>query len=327
MATREFNFTVGPETSDQPAVGTPSADDDLITRGYADTRYLHGAASVKHLGDAAYTILDDDGYDIIAVGDSAVLTTGRTITLPTLADNNERRICVIKCDTSSNAVTVDGEGSEVVGPASATTFVLNYQEDAVWLVGDTTANRWVITAIGNINDASATKKGLVNTSAQSFAGVKTFNDGLNLDDAGGQSTLNYFKDWTDYTPTVTFDVTTATIGIQYSRYMQIGKQVTWIAEVSVSNFNGASGTDIFKTTVPVTRATGNPDMAVGHFNFYNSTDGKQYLGAGQWASTTQLAGFTSRSGDGTTAQLTNVTVTTYGGTGSEFRLAITYEAA
>ena len=42
MATREFNFTVGPETAQQPTVGTPSSDGDLISRGYADQRYTQG---------------------------------------------------------------------------------------------------------------------------------------------------------------------------------------------------------------------------------------------------------------------------------------------
>ena len=45
MATREFNFTVGPETSTQPDVGTPTSDDDLLTRGYADDRYPNGSAA------------------------------------------------------------------------------------------------------------------------------------------------------------------------------------------------------------------------------------------------------------------------------------------
>jgi hypothetical protein len=47
---------------------------------------------------------------------------------------------------------------------------------------------------GTGGDGSATQKGLVTTAAQSFAGLKTFNDGLKLDDAAGQSTLNFYQE-------------------------------------------------------------------------------------------------------------------------------------
>lgn len=40
--------------------------------------------------------------------------------------------------------------------------------------------------------ATTTSSGFVDTAAQSFAGVKTFADGLKLDDAAGQSTLNFY---------------------------------------------------------------------------------------------------------------------------------------
>jgi hypothetical protein len=45
-----------------------------------------------------------------------------------------------------------------------------------------------------IPSASAGVSGLVDTGVQSFAGVKTFNDGIKLDDAVGQSTLNYYQE-------------------------------------------------------------------------------------------------------------------------------------
>lgn len=45
MATRQYDFTVGPETSTQPTVGTPSASTDLINKGYADIHYMQGRLS------------------------------------------------------------------------------------------------------------------------------------------------------------------------------------------------------------------------------------------------------------------------------------------
>ncbi|WP_230685373.1 hypothetical protein, partial [Streptococcus pneumoniae] len=36
--------------------------------------------------------------------------------------------------------------------------------------------------------------GLLSNAAQTIAGVKTFNDGIKLDDAAGQSTLNFYQE-------------------------------------------------------------------------------------------------------------------------------------
>lgn len=49
MVTRQYNFTVGPETSTQPDVGTPASDDDLINRGYADARYAQGKSAAASI--------------------------------------------------------------------------------------------------------------------------------------------------------------------------------------------------------------------------------------------------------------------------------------
>lgn len=48
MAVREFNFIVGPETSELPAIGVPSSPDDLISQGYADERYTQGSEAVSN---------------------------------------------------------------------------------------------------------------------------------------------------------------------------------------------------------------------------------------------------------------------------------------
>lgn len=88
------------------------------------------------LGDAGYTILDGDGFDVIVVGQSAVLTADRTVTLPTAADNSGRRITVIKADTSAFDVIIDGEGAEVVAPGGATTITLSYEGLGATLICD-----------------------------------------------------------------------------------------------------------------------------------------------------------------------------------------------
>ncbi len=65
-----------------------------------------------NIGDANYTVLDTDGYGIIYSG--TTLTTNRTVTLPTLADNQGRVITIVKGDSSSFPLLFDGEGSETV---------------------------------------------------------------------------------------------------------------------------------------------------------------------------------------------------------------------
>jgi hypothetical protein len=56
--------------------------------------------------------------------------------------------------------------------------------------------RWVLGSLASttVAEAGASTTGTVNTTTQTFAGLKTFNDGLKLDDAAGQSTLNYYRE-------------------------------------------------------------------------------------------------------------------------------------
>lgn len=71
MAVREFNFVVGPETSELPSIGVPSSPDDLISQAYADARYTQGSAAVAD--NAALKAIADaerrDG-DFVLVKDS-----------------------------------------------------------------------------------------------------------------------------------------------------------------------------------------------------------------------------------------------------------------
>ena len=68
-------------------------------------------ASINVVSSADYTITDTDGYTEIWVSTGA---SDRTITLPTLADNQGRKIKVIKTDSGVGDVIVDGEGSETI---------------------------------------------------------------------------------------------------------------------------------------------------------------------------------------------------------------------
>lgn len=63
------------------------------------------------LASANYPILDTDGYRYILVTTGA---SDRTITLPTVADNEDRVITIVKIDSDAGQVIVDGESSETI---------------------------------------------------------------------------------------------------------------------------------------------------------------------------------------------------------------------
>ena len=86
---------------------------------------------------ADYTIADGDGSS------HYFITTGasdRTITLPTLADNIERSVFIMKADTGAGKVIIDGEGSEAIN--GTLTWELNGQYQYLHLIG--MANEWKV---------------------------------------------------------------------------------------------------------------------------------------------------------------------------------------
>lgn len=87
--------------------------------------YCNGVNAVSD----AYTILDDDGYKIIAVTCGA---SNRTITLPTAADNTGREITITKVDTSGYYVEIDGESSETINGLAS--LYLGTQYDSITVV-------------------------------------------------------------------------------------------------------------------------------------------------------------------------------------------------
>jgi hypothetical protein len=85
---------------------------------------------------ADYTITDDDA-DVFEITTGA---TDRTVTLPTLADNAGRIITVIKVDSASGTVTVDGEGAETID--GETSYVLPSQYNRITVLAGTSS--WVV---------------------------------------------------------------------------------------------------------------------------------------------------------------------------------------
>jgi len=146
--------------------------------------------SVNSLGDAGYTITDSDGYDVIIVGQSADMTAGRTVTLPTAADNASRRIIITKGDSAAFDVTIDGEGSEVVGPGGATTLTLSTEGEHVTLLCDGTEWRPITNGI----KATDTQTGLVSTGTQTFGGTKTFTGDVGINESSPDAKLHVSND-------------------------------------------------------------------------------------------------------------------------------------
>ena len=68
---------------------------------------------------SSYTILDDDGYDVV------YFTQAATATLPTVSANTEREILIMNLSTGT--VTLDGEGSETINGSA--THALSSQYD------------------------------------------------------------------------------------------------------------------------------------------------------------------------------------------------------
>lgn len=79
--------------------------------------------SIHTVTNGDYTVLDDDGYDLILFSTGS---TTRTLTLPTASANSGRVITIKKTDGGSGYVIIDGEGSETVdGTLTKSLFFIN----------------------------------------------------------------------------------------------------------------------------------------------------------------------------------------------------------
>ena len=87
MTIRSYDFLVGPQTDTLPNSGV--VDSVLVSTKSAD-----------------YTITDTDNIGTVLVDDTS---SNRTITLPTAADNTDRKLLVINTSSDGGTVTVDGE--------------------------------------------------------------------------------------------------------------------------------------------------------------------------------------------------------------------------
>ncbi len=99
-----------------------------------------GDLGTRFATSSSYTVLDGDGYGLIEVTAGA---TTKVITLPTLADNLNRQITVVKEDTGIGKVQLDGEGAETIN------FGSDFLTVSCFIKGDSitvraTANGWKV---------------------------------------------------------------------------------------------------------------------------------------------------------------------------------------
>lgn len=125
MATREYQFIVGPETSTLPTAGTPTDDLDIITKGFADSHYAQGKLSVADI--TALKAVTNTGStarvngDIIEVqstnavyvfdSDSALSGNDDTVVTPTAGTGRWLKVgAPIAASTDNRLPKYDGTG-------------------------------------------------------------------------------------------------------------------------------------------------------------------------------------------------------------------------
>lgn len=167
-----------------------SADDRLaigvkgqvLRSGTNDPEWKYGN-DVKAVSSANYTVLDNDGFELI------VVTTGasqRTITLPTAADNLNRRLAIKKVDTGAGSVLVDGEGAETIDAAANQ--VLYYINGWMFMVCDGTT--WHLLGLQESGTYSAVFAGLANIEAVNTPLTAQFLRNKNVVSVSGSEDIN-----------------------------------------------------------------------------------------------------------------------------------------
>ena len=210
-----------------------------------------------------YTILDDDGYDIVMVDSRG---GNVTITLPTLAANQSRQITVI-AQYLGGQITVDGEGAEKIDGIAAV--VLQSKDDFVTVVG--TATEWKIVSCKqvmstgwiNTNDWTNRHLGSINLGYDNLTGTFTVGEvvleysdsarttatgvsGIILSDSGsvlvlknavkGTFTNNYYLKGA--TSSATADVNVATKNVDTNVLHNLGRPITALYTMMWSSSDG-----------------------------------------------------------------------------------------
>lgn len=132
-------------------------------------------------------------------------------------------------------------------PAVGTTFPLSI--DGAAIVSGTVSASYLPVASNSVS-------GIINTSAQNIAGVKTFYDGLKLDDAAGQSILSWYEENT-WTPSFASSGggAPASYAVRVGAYTRIGRVVYFTCRISASNTTGLNAGNLSVSGLPYTSSS------------------------------------------------------------------------
>ena len=137
--------------------------------GSIDTLLNTATNSETSAQTTAYTITTSDRNKVIT-GDAS--GGAFTVTLPPAATAGDGfKVTVKKIDSSTNAVTIDGDASETIDGQA--TYALSAQYDSVTILSD--GSNWLTIGVAAVPDASDTTKGLIEiaTSAEVTAASST----------------------------------------------------------------------------------------------------------------------------------------------------------
>lgn len=136
-----------------------SGDDTLYTReGSTSTKFFAGnilagrGITVADNGDGTITIKREEATKTIVVGDSPYTAAGFrtilvdassgdiTVNLPTVASNDGLEYVIKRIDNSTNTVTVDADGTELIDETETKEL---HPRDAMYIISDAT-QWWII---------------------------------------------------------------------------------------------------------------------------------------------------------------------------------------
>ena len=117
------------------------------------------------------------------------------VTLPAGADGSTLRFVDATEKWGTNNLTLTPASGQTIDMLAANE-ALTCDVTRGWVELSWDGTRWAFSSLASttVGEASATAPGIVSTGTQSFAGAKNFLDGLKLDDAAGQTTVNYYAE-------------------------------------------------------------------------------------------------------------------------------------